>query len=446
MSDPTPTPHSHREQRARAVRKGAGFGVVARVLSVACTLAQVPIALHYLGTEGFGLWMTLAGISGLLAVGDFGLSLGAKTLLADAHGRDDPAALRALAGEAMRQVMPFAAGVALLGTGLAWSRDWHGTLQIASPELAAQLPWALTGLALAAGATLPAALAASLAAAVQLSWVQHAAAATTSAATLALVAIGAAWDAPWLVFVLGTLALPVLINGLIWLGLRRHLRWTGAPPPRPAPEIRQELRRLGRWFFVPQLGALFATLGLPVAVAAVGGPAAATAFNLLQRIFGLVNQAHWMALSALWPAYSEAHARRDYPWLHQASRKSWQATFVLFVPATILLALLMPWLVRFWVGAVPAELTPGLLGASALWFGLLLVGQPPAILLNGLGQVRGMALYGTAGHLVSLAGMVAGGRLAGPAGVVAGMTAGYLLVGLPCVIAESRRALGRMPA
>ncbi|MBI4621983.1 MAG: hypothetical protein HY736_02040 [Verrucomicrobia bacterium] len=174
--------------------------------------------------------------------------------------------------------------------------------------------------------------------------------------------------------------------------------------------------------------------------AAGGGPIAAAAFNLLQRVYGLVVQMHWVALSALWPAYSEAHARGDHSWMRQAYRRSWQATLGLFVPAMPLLAVLMPWLVNLWVGKTPPALSPTLIWISGAWFALQLLGQPPAMLLIGLGRLRGLALYGTVNHGVSLAGMIVGGRHLGPPGAIAGMALGYALVGLPGTLLESRHA------
>ncbi len=431
--------------RSQAVRKGAGFGIVARIVSIACTLAQVPIALHYLGPEGFGLWMTLTSIAGLLTMGDLGLSLGAKTLLAQAHGRDDPLALRALADECLRQILPLGLALAGIGALLAWLVDWRGLLGVTSPVLASQLPWALTGLALAAGAALPAALGLTLAAAVQLPWFQHLASALSSALTLVVVVACAGLGWSWLVLVLCALMLPALINGSLWLMMRRRLQWHGPSPARPGPAERAELLRLSRWFFIPQAGSLFAVMSVPVIIAATGGPVAVTAFNLLQRIFGLVSQLHLMALVALWPAYSEAHARKDYPWMREAYRQSWRATLLVFVPGLVVLALIMPWLVQLWVGQSPAGLSPALTAFTAGLFALQLLGQPPAMLLNGLGLVRGVAIYGTVGHLVSLGCMIVGGRLYGVPGVVAGMAAGYLIVGLPGILIQTAHTLKKIP-
>jgi O-antigen/teichoic acid export membrane protein len=416
-------------------------GIVARVISVFCTLAQVPIALRYLGADGFGLWMTLNGIAGLLLVADLGLSLGAKTIIAQAFGRGDVLGCQAIARESFIQAAKLGAAVAIVGTALAWAFDWRTVLGPLSPGLAQQLPWALTALAFCAGAALPTGIGVSLAAAVQLTWVQHLATAVGGALTLLIVAAGAAANLSWLTIVIACLALPAVINASIGWGVLRHLGWRTSTPSSASVAQRRELWHLSRWFLLPQLGSLFMVLSVPVVIAGFGGPIAVAAFNLLQRVFGIVNQAHWMALLALWPAYGDAHARSDYSWMKAAYRKSWQATVLLFVPGTVILAALMPLLVRFWVGAGKIDLSPTLVWVSAAWFVLQLLGQPPAVLLNGVGRLRTVALYGTLGHLLSLVLMVVGGRMAGPSGVVAGMTIGYFLIGFPITLTQAGRAL-----
>lgn len=427
-------------RRSKAVQRAARAGIAARTISVLCTLAQVPIALRYLGAEGFGLWITLSSIAGLLQFGDLGLNLGAKTILAHAYGKD-PDSLKAWCSECLRILIPFSLALAFIGTVLAWTLDWPKLLGVENELLRSQLPWAFTVMTMLGGFSLLTAVGATLAAALQLTWVQHGASAVGSALTLAIVAASAAGKFSWLSLVIATLALPLVMNVAVGLIAMRDLGAGGSWRDRIPSSQLEELKRLSRWFFVPQIGSLFMTMGVPAFMAAAGGPVAVAAFNLLQRVFGLVGQVHWMALSALWPAYSEARARGDHGWMRSAYRQSWRATLFVFVPGILVGAIAIRWIVQLWVGEKAPALSLSLILSSAVWFALQLFGQPPAMLLNGLGRLRGVAIYGTAGHLVSLAGMVVGGKIAGPTGVIVGMTMGYALVGLPGVLIDSARAI-----
>lgn len=435
---------ARRQTRWRAVHASAGFGVAARVVSVTCTLAQVPIALRLLGAEGFGLWMTLSSLAGLLTLGDLGLGLGAKTLLAETHGKDDSRAFRILADECQRQLLWLALVVALLGVALTFAIDFAAVFKVTDPTLARQLPVALVGLMAMAGLTLASSLGNVLAASLQLAWLQHLSVALGGFLTLLVVLLCAALHASWLALTLWSLALPAIVNVTILVWLRLHLGWRGLSAERLAAEEHGKLRRLSRWFLVPQLGSLFMLAGLPAAIAAAGGPFAVTVFNLLQRIFGLVGQVHWMALSGLWPAYSEAHSRGDHLWIRQAYRRSWLVTCAVFFPGLLALAALTPALVKLWVRDNTPAIAPAWLWVCAGWFGVQLLGQPPALLLNALGRIRTVAVYGTLGHLVSFAAMVVGGKLFGPLGVILGMATGYVAVGLPASVIDASRGLGKV--
>lgn len=442
--NPEASPPPARAHRSRAVRLGAQIGVGARVVSVLCTLAQVPIALGYLGAEGFGVWMTLTSIAGILTVGDFGISLGAKTVLAEAGGRNDLAAVRGLAWSALKQLCSIGAVLALVGATLAWAVDWAAVFHVSSPVLRQELPWAMTGVAVLGGLAIPTGLGPALAGALQKTWIAHASVAFGGIATLLLVALAAAGGWSWLALVLCSLALPIASNLAIGLAVaRRHLPRSDAPHP-IAPEETRRLAELGRWFFVSQVGALFMASAVPVFIASAAGPIATTAFNLLQRIFSLVGQTQWMALSAFWPAYSDARSRGDHEWITRGYRSSWRITVVAFLPALVILAVLTPRLVNWWVGETSATISPLLLASTAFWFAVQLCGQPPALLLNGFGRIRRVALFAIAGHVLSLAGMMIGGRMVGAPGVVLGMAAGYIGVGLPIVLLEARRALGEL--
>jgi O-antigen/teichoic acid export membrane protein len=71
----------------RATVVESGFGYAAQVLS----LFSLPLFLSTLGTEGYGLMVTVMALTGYLNFADAGLSWGSMILIAHAHGRQDRA-------------------------------------------------------------------------------------------------------------------------------------------------------------------------------------------------------------------------------------------------------------------------------------------------------------------------------------------------------------------
>lgn len=436
---------AHREKRSRAVMKGASSGVASRVVSVTCTLLQVPLALDYLGIDGFGLWMIFASVSTLLTMGDFGMSLSAKTMLSAAFGRDQPGEMRAVARAAERDLLVGSAITTALALTLAWIPKWDHFIVTGSADLQSQIPWAATALAVTAGATILTSIGPALAAAAQLTWALNLASALGGILTLAVVVVSARLNLSWTTFVTIALALPALANFGLYLTARRSLGWNGKSQEHlPVSQV-GEMRRQARWFLVPHAGSLFMQSGIQITLAATGGTSAAAAYNIAQRILGLIGQIHWMAISPLWPAYAEAQARGDYTWMRAAYRKSFLVTLGVFLPGMALAAAIMPGIAELWTGHPIADLTPALVGAATLWFSLQLTGQPPAVLLNGIGRIRSVARFGTLGHGVSLVGMTVAGLTAGAPGVIVGMTVGYAMVGLPVTLIEATRAIRHWP-
>lgn len=378
-------------------------------------------------------------------MGDLGTSLSAKTLLSAAFGRDVLGEMRAVAHAAQRDLFVCSVGTVALTAILAWFPGWNHFITTDATPLQYQMHWAATVLAFAAGATILTSLGPALAAAAQLTWALNLASALGGVLTLATVMIGAWFDLPWIVFISITLTLPVVVNLVLYAITRHQLGWKGVNAERLGRQEVREMRRLARWFLIPHAGSLFMQSGIQIALATTGGTSAAAAYNVIHRIFGLISQVHWMAIAPLWPAYAEAQARGDYIWMRTAYTRSFLVTLGVFVPGLALTASLTPQLAAFWTGNPIAELTPILIGVTAFWFGLQLIGQPPATLLNGLGRIRGVARYGTMGHGVSLVCMSIAGMAAGAPGVVVGMTAGYALVGLPATLVEASRAVRQWP-
>ena len=69
--------------RFRRVIHSVASGYAALAATAAYSLAAVPLALHYLSTERFGLWSLMAGISGYLSLIDLGMSSSVSRLLID---------------------------------------------------------------------------------------------------------------------------------------------------------------------------------------------------------------------------------------------------------------------------------------------------------------------------------------------------------------------------
>ncbi len=90
-------PHSEAGRahlRNRAIALTALAAAFARGVSILTALVSVPLTLHYLGTERYGMWMTLSAFTALLSFTDFRIGNSVLTALAQRTGSGDEHGLR----------------------------------------------------------------------------------------------------------------------------------------------------------------------------------------------------------------------------------------------------------------------------------------------------------------------------------------------------------------
>jgi len=437
VSEPTPVPASRRD---RAIRLTVRASIAAKVFSITCTFAQVPIALRYLGTEAYGFWMTITSVVLVLNTIDFGVGVGMQHAMATAFGRDEPMAIRRLfwTGTAVLAVL----GLAVLGLGLAviHSFDWAGLLKIGDPTLRSETRLVLTIALVTFVACLPFNAVNRLAAAVQRGWVNSGWVAAGNGVSFALVAAAAFGHWGFSLFLFASLLVPA-VQGL---GLLVHLclilGWT-IVPTRLAPwDETQALLKASLWFALPQAGQALVQAVPAVAISLAAGPDSVTAYNLLMRLFGLLQQGQVLLLTPVWPAYTEASVRGDQAWIRRAYRQS-----ALILAGLALAVGLVGWkshlLLTIWVGH-SANLVSGRLAALAgIWCVLQMAAQPPSYYLMGTGRLRQLAWAATPGLFITAGALFWGARGQTALAVLAAGSTALAALLLPPVFATAWASL-----
>jgi len=376
---------------------------------MACTLAQVPLALHYLGTEAYGFWVTLSSIALILNTVDFGVGVGMQHAMAAAYGRDDVAAIRRLFWTGTATLGILSAAVLLLGGAAVWSASWADILKIHDPTLRADTP-RLLAIAIGAFALgLPFNAVGRLAAALQRGWINAGWVAAGSALSLALIAAAAVghWGLPW--FLAASLLLPVIQGLGLLLHLCRVLGWSLVPTGlAPAVETRALLSS-SFTFALPQAGMALVQSVPALAISMAAGTSAVTAYNLLMRLFGPLQQGQVLLLTPVWPAYTEARVRGDGAWIE---RMFWRtaAAFGILAGVLAVVAWQSPAILTWWIGAQANLVGLRLAALVALWAALQMAAQPSLYYLMGVGRLRQLAWAATPGFFACVAALFWGSR------------------------------------
>ncbi|MGE5357849.1 MAG: lipopolysaccharide biosynthesis protein [Bacteroidales bacterium] len=371
----------------RRASASAAASTVAALVQVGVGLLVVPLALGYLGTDRYGLWMTVTSLTAMAAFADFGMGNGLLNAVAQADGRDDSLAIARAVSSA---VVLLTVVAAVLGATfwisyplVAWERIVN-----AAPPLVNEARLAVAIMLTCAVLSLPLGTAQRTQMGYQEGFVNSAW--TAAGSVIGLVALLAA--------IRGHAALPVLVlalagapvvalaaNALALFGWRR-------------PAIRPRMRHVSRTTMAELLGSgllffaiqLAGTIGyqLPIlAVARLLNPGAVTAFTVPLRLFMVMPGLVGFFLTPLWPAYREALARGDVPWVRRLVRKSIVIGLTLNVAWGLALVCFGPLILHWWVGGqVTAPL--GLRLALCAWAAMTGLGGPFAMFLNAAGRLR----------------------------------------------------------
>ena len=87
----TSTDDGRSKERYRRVVLTAGSSFVSKGVTILTGLISVPLTVHYLGAERYGLWMTISSTIAFLTFADLGLGNGLLNAVSKANGLDDQA-------------------------------------------------------------------------------------------------------------------------------------------------------------------------------------------------------------------------------------------------------------------------------------------------------------------------------------------------------------------
>lgn len=376
-----------RGRRDRALIQAAWSGSSVRVLVAVVGAVTVGLAVRSLGDEQYGVVATLATMVGLLGFADFGVGLGLLTMLARAHGEDDPSRMRGVVSSAWAALLGIGAVVTVLFVALALVLPWQDLLG-ADAVPSGTVRAGVVVFALAVGLAVPATIGARVLLGLQRGAIVSAWQLVAAVATLGSVALCALLDAPLPAYVAATIGVPTLVNGVqsVWV-----LRWAHADLAPRFSDVRRATMRevvgLSGVFLGLNIAVAFAFQTDAIIVAAVLGASSAAVFAVSRQLFTLVLGLFSGASQQMWPALAEAMTRGDLTW----ARTRFVRVAALGVGGSalvsVVLVLIGPWVIRIWVGEslVPSR---GLLLAFAVWTVYSLGMGQASLVLNAARVVR----------------------------------------------------------
>ena len=189
----------------------------------------------------------------------------------------------------------------------------------------------------------------------------------------------------------------------------------------------RELLDSGSSFFLIQVAAVVVFSSDNLIVSHYLGAAEVTPYSVTWRVVGLAAILQSLIFPALWPAYAEAYARRDFLWIRRTFAATMKGTVALNTFCVAILLLFGRSLIRLWAGpaAVPTTALLLAMGTWALINGFMSV---ESCLLAALNRTREQAVLSIIAAALNIALSLWLVRHIGSLGVIGGTILSYLFV------------------
>lgn len=436
-----------RERYRRAAMTGAAASL-GKLISVATSILTVRLTFRYLGAERYGMWMTISSVVMMLGFADLGLSNGLINMVANAMGREDRLAAKKSISSAFWMLSAIAV-VATLGLIAAYPFiDTSRLFNVHSLTAMREAGPASLVFFLCFVLNLPLGTIRGVQNGMQNGFLNNLWSILGSISSLAALLIVIHFNAglPLLVLSLsGPPILVLLLNGVELFGF-------SYPDLLPSlgsfsRESASRLLHTGMMFFLLQVSYTVGMQTDNVVIAQILGAKSVASYAVPARMFSMINAMLIMISGSMWPAYADAMARSDWPWIRRSFKRVIAIGTSITLIATTVLVLFGNKILGIWVGP-QLHASAALLTVFAVQCVLYAYLQPINFLLNGIGQLRVQVVSGLLMAALNLALSIVFVKRYGIIGAVLGTVIALLLVQVvPLTLAASRalKRLGEKP-
>jgi O-antigen/teichoic acid export membrane protein len=373
----------------------------AKAISMCAILVTVPMALKYLGTERYGLWMALSSTLSMLTFTDFGLSNGLLSELSIAKGKGD--LQRASQCVTSAFMMLSLIGLVLLTSALAAAPflPWVKLLNITNSTLSGEIVTVVMVLATGLALGLPLGIMQKIYLASQQGYIYDMFVVVGTVVSTAGIIISVKMDAGLGCLVASVSILPLMGNIAAAIHLRGRCAWFWPRWENFSASTARQLLRIGVQYCAMSLLMAFGLYVDNIIVGRYLGYDAVASLSVPARIVGILGMVTNMICLPFWSSNAEAIARGDMAWVKRILARLTLLNFSVSVAMSGIVILCGRRLFGAWLGgAIEFDATMVALLCLNLCFISLMA--PAFMLLNSMQKVA-MQIWLYAGF--SLAGV-----------------------------------------
>jgi O-antigen/teichoic acid export membrane protein len=354
-------------------------------------LLLVPLTLHYVSSETYGIWLAISSMVAWFSFFDIGINNGLKNRLAEALAREDiPLAKRYVSTTYALLILIFIPLMVILLV-VAPMLDWYSILNLQQEAVSGLLAsvcivityFCINFILSTVNVVMTADQRPADAAFRTL---------VQQVLTLAVIYILTLTTKGSLVnLCLALCACPIIVVGVFNLTLFFGRYKRIAPSLRDVDfSTAPDLFKLGIQFFIIQIAGVIQYQMTNFLIIRYFGATEVTEYNIAYKYFNIPYMFWMTMLTPVWAAVTDAIAKNDYPWVKGAVKK-YLLLFLVFLAGTLLMLVLSQPLYRLWVGdsvIVPFQVSLWVMVFNlAMMFGSIFVN-----VLNGAGILRVQAI------------------------------------------------------
>ncbi len=373
------------KERTRNYLRQIKGAVVYKAVAMAASFLAIPLMIHYLGQEQFGVWSTLLTVMSWIVFFDLGIGNGLRNKVAESLAKSKTVEAATYVGSAYTLLGLIALTLWLVLTIAAYWIPWQTVFNtLAVPEATLRETIQITAFFIVLNFWV--ALIAALLGAVQRTSLIALGQLISNALVLALVFfLSRTTEAS-----ISSLALAYGVS-LVTANIALSV-WFYRTRPELRPRFYLEkshihpLLGVGLQFFVIQLAVLVIFTTDKILITQLFGPEYVAQYEVVFKLFSVITFGHALISAPLWSAYTDAYHRDDIFWIRRMLR-SQMIIFLGVLLATGLLAIIASPIIRVWIA--DDFTTPNqLIIATSLFVLVSTWNNIYAIFLNGIGKIK----------------------------------------------------------
>ena len=403
------TPEGRGRERYRRAAWTTVVMMAARVSNIITGVLSVPITLHYLGEDLYGVWMALTGFVAFLSFYDFGIGTGLRNLLIECNAKDDLETPKKLIGNALLVLSGLAGLMVVVAFTVLPYLPWGELIKCSNPASVRQiLPTAQAVLVMFA-LGLPITQLQNIANAYQRGYWGYLCFLLGRILGFLFVIWCVKANQPLWLLAGGYVGIPFLVTLIGWgvfFSVAHSLRpW----PIRPERTLVRGLFGIGFYVLIHHLSfAMINTSGL-LLIANTISAASGVPFSITQQLLGVSNVLVASLLIGVSAAVGEAWHRQDYGWIRTTVRRLEKSVLLFGIAPLVLLLFSGQAIILWWTKSPAAVPSFFLLLSCVLASCVTAIGDIYSNSLIAMNFVRFIALT----RFVSGVVVVAGGYVTG---------------------------------